>query len=90
MVAKASSIEELHTAITLLRWASEKALPSHVIAEQIHPYSGMPLSVAPLTWSHAQVISVVRNYLDRMTILRVPTKGKALETGTKNTRGADD
>ena len=90
MVAKASSIEELHTAITLLRWASEKALPSHVIAEQIHPYSGMPLSVAPLTWSHAQVISVVRNYLDRMTILRVPMNGKWLETGTKNTRGTDD
>jgi GH15 family glucan-1,4-alpha-glucosidase len=38
---------------------------SGVLAEQVHPYSNEPLSVSPLTWSHATFVTCVLEYLDR-------------------------
>lgn len=69
-VARAASVAELQSALDLVRWARAKAPPSMILPEQINPYDGQPLSVAPLTWSHAQVISVVRGYLDALHRLR--------------------
>lgn len=69
-IATASSTEELQSALDLVRWARAKATPSLVLPEQVDPYDGQPLSVAPLTWSHAQVISVVLGYLERARSLR--------------------
>ena len=69
-IASAASAEELQSALDLVRWARSKATASLVLPEQIHPYDGQPLSVAPLTWSHAQVISVVLGYLERERSLR--------------------
>jgi Glucoamylase and related glycosyl hydrolases len=69
-VAKAATVAELQSALDLVRWAQAKALPSLVLPEQIDPYDGKPLSVAPLTWSHAQVISVLCGYLDALRRLR--------------------
>jgi GH15 family glucan-1,4-alpha-glucosidase len=62
-IATASRVEELQTAIDILSWVRSKALPSLILPEQVDPYDGSPLSVAPLTWSHAQLVSVVRGYL---------------------------
>jgi GH15 family glucan-1,4-alpha-glucosidase len=61
---RARTVAELQSALDLVRWARSKARPSLILPEQIDPYDGQPLSVAPLTWSHAQVVSVVRAYLD--------------------------
>jgi glucoamylase len=69
-VAAAGSVEELQSALDLVRWARSKATQSLVLPEQIDPYNGQALSVAPLTWSHAQVISVVLGYLERVRELR--------------------
>jgi len=69
-IATATNIGELQTALDLLWWARAKATPSLLLPEQLHPYDGHPLSVAPLTWSHAQVISVTRGYLDTLERLR--------------------
>ena len=69
-VATAGSAEELQSALDLVRWARAKATRSMVLPEQIDPYDGQPLSVAPLTWSHAQVISVILGYLKRLHALR--------------------
>jgi GH15 family glucan-1,4-alpha-glucosidase len=33
--------------------------------EQVHPETGEPLSVAPLTWSHAEFVATVLNYLEK-------------------------
>ncbi|HEY8848664.1 MAG TPA: glycoside hydrolase family 15 protein, partial [Thermoanaerobaculia bacterium] len=68
--ARATSVAELQSALDLVRWALSKALPSLVLPEQIDPYDGQPLSVSPLTWSHAQVISVIRSYLDGLRRVR--------------------
>ena len=69
-IAAAASVAELQPALDLVRWARAKATPSLVLPEQVGPYDGQPLSVAPLTWSHAAVISVVHGYLDALHRLR--------------------
>jgi len=41
-----------------------------VLPEQIHPITGEHLSVAPLTWSHAMVVAVVNDYLEKYEALQ--------------------
>jgi glucoamylase len=65
LITKAANEEELHQAFPLLQWATERCLPSGVMAEQVDPYTGAPLSVAPLTWSHAAYVTALLEYLDR-------------------------
>jgi glucoamylase len=48
----------------LIEWAAERALPSGVMAEQVDPYTGAPLSVSPLTWSHAAYVLAVLDYVE--------------------------
>ena len=70
VIAKATDRQSLERALDLVRWARAKATPSMILPEQIDPYDGQPLSVAPLTWSHAQVISVVHAWLAALRRLR--------------------
>ncbi len=65
-IAKARSAEELRLAIPAFEWVVRHALSSGVLAEQVHPNTGVPLSVSPLTWSHAAVISGVLMYLEKL------------------------
>jgi GH15 family glucan-1,4-alpha-glucosidase len=64
-IARAETVEELHSAIPLLEWVQARALPSGVLAEQMDPYSDAPISVSPLTWSHAEYVSAVRWYVGK-------------------------
>ncbi len=64
-VAMATTLEELARARELLVWVSEHAMPSGILPEQLHPYSGAPLSVAPLCWSHAAFLHSVQHYVRR-------------------------
>jgi GH15 family glucan-1,4-alpha-glucosidase len=67
LVLKASSADELRsTALPIIEWVADHALPSGVLAEQVNPYTNEPLSVSPLTWSHASVVITVLDYLKRM------------------------
>lgn len=69
-LAAAQDGDRLQLALDQVRWARARATSSMVLPEQIDPYEGGPLSVAPLTWSHAQVISIVHGYLDGLRRLR--------------------
>jgi GH15 family glucan-1,4-alpha-glucosidase len=71
--------DDLERAQDLLVWVAERALPSGVLAEQVHPRSGAPLSVSPLTWSHAEFIGTVHRFLDCLRHLQV---GKAVRRPT--------
>jgi GH15 family glucan-1,4-alpha-glucosidase len=42
-----------------VQWAIEHTLPSGMLSEQINPTDGMPLSVTPLVWSHAELINTI-------------------------------
>jgi GH15 family glucan-1,4-alpha-glucosidase len=50
----------------VLRWTAARALESGVLAEQLNPNTGEPMSVSPLTWSHATVITTVLQYIDKL------------------------
>ncbi|HKG20949.1 MAG TPA: glycoside hydrolase family 15 protein, partial [Blastocatellia bacterium] len=62
---------ELKEALGLIRWVIDHALPSGVLAEQVHPFTGEPLSVSPLTWSHAQLVTAVMEYMNKARILKL-------------------
>jgi GH15 family glucan-1,4-alpha-glucosidase len=75
-IAKATTVEQLDDALKILEWVDSRKLPSGVLAEQVNPYTNAPMSVAPLTWSHATVVDVVQSYLERReAVERCPTCG---------------
>ena len=65
LIEKAQSEAELREALPYLDWVLARAFPSGILAEQFDPYNGTPISVSPLTWSHATVMIVVMKYLLR-------------------------
>jgi GH15 family glucan-1,4-alpha-glucosidase len=64
-IAMARSVSDLEKAVAVLEWTANAALPSGVLAEQLDPVTGIPISVSPLTWSHSTFIAVVHSYLRR-------------------------
>jgi len=41
-----------------------------LLSEQLDPNTGAPLSVSPLTWSHAELIATVDDFCHRAERLR--------------------
>lgn len=54
---------DLKPAAEVLTWCVKHGLASGVLAEQVHPETHAPLSVSPLTWSHATFVATVQEYL---------------------------
>jgi glucoamylase len=76
-VLRAQSPDDLKRGLDLIGWAARHALPSGVMAEQLHPRTGEPLSVSPLTWSQAAFVMAVEEYLERARRLAAcPTCGQ--------------
>lgn len=69
-IARARTEAELSDAVRLLDWTAQRASASGVLAEQFHPYNGDPMSVSPLTWSHATFAMVVMEYLEKLRQIR--------------------
>ncbi|WP_312114089.1 glycoside hydrolase family 15 protein [Brevibacillus reuszeri] len=69
-IATAKSREELEEPKRRLSWVVRHALQSGVLSEQLDPYTGAPVSVAPLTWSHATYVATVLRYLEKVKELR--------------------
>ena len=65
-IARATSVDELKGALAPLSWAVDRAHDSGVLAEQYHPYTGAPISVSPLTWSHSTFVVVSLQYLEKL------------------------
>lgn len=76
-IAKARTVEELSQAMPILDWVADRALPSGVLAEQVHPHTNSPLSVSPLTWSHATVVATLTAYVNKYeSMTACPTCGQ--------------
>ena len=80
-IARAASLGQLKEGLELLTWAARHSLSSGVMAEQIHPYTGVPVSVSPLIWSHAEFVIAVCEYLEKhreisSTMLNSGLKGR--------------
>ncbi len=65
-IAVAKKKSDLKGVIEILEWTAENALASGVLAEQVHPKDGSPVSVSPLTWSHSTFVATVMNYLKKL------------------------
>jgi GH15 family glucan-1,4-alpha-glucosidase len=66
VIDKARSREEMAEAISFMRWVADHAHPSGVLPEQVHPKTGEPLSVSPLTWSHATFVATTQRLLRKL------------------------
>jgi GH15 family glucan-1,4-alpha-glucosidase len=73
-VLSAESVDDLQFPARLLAWAADRAGPTGLLSEQVHPYTGQPLSVSPLTWSHAALVDSTLRYLEKRRGLQ-PDKG---------------
>jgi len=69
-ITRAQSPAELKMALPIFEWTANHALESGVLAEQVNPYTNEPISVSPLTWSHATVVSVAIKYLEKLEQLQ--------------------
>ena len=65
-VARALTRSDLERVLNILVWIADAALPSGVLAEQVDPRTGEPVSVSPLTWSHSTFIATVHSYLAKL------------------------
>lgn len=80
-IACAKTAADLVPARQLLEWCLARALPSGVMAEQLHPYTGDALSVSPLTWSHATFVEAAQLYARKLNDLRAAGAERALRSG---------
>ena len=71
-IRAARSPAELRAAGEVLEWVAARARPSGLLPEQLHPLGGGLVSVCPLSWSHAEFVITVRDYLDRRRELASP------------------
>jgi glucoamylase len=61
-IATAKTAADLVPAHQMIDWAVKHQLPGGLLSEQLDPHTGAPLSVSPLTWSHAEFIVTVDDY----------------------------
>ena len=78
-IESAQTLQELKPAMPLLQWCVDRTLPSGVLAEQFDPYTGAPMSVSPLTWSHATYVATCLRYVSKLEELnaKAATESKA-------------
>ncbi|MCG2711566.1 MAG: glycoside hydrolase family 15 protein [Candidatus Omnitrophica bacterium] len=69
-IDKAENQQQLQGALPYFEWCGKNALPSGVLAEQVHPVTGSPLCVSPLTWSHSAFVWTVLKYTDKFNSLK--------------------
>jgi oligosaccharide amylase len=75
-IATAKSTHDLKPARDIINWVVAHQMPAGLLSEQLDPNSGAPVSVSPLTWSHAEFIVAVDEFSRKAHRLR----HSALET----------
>ncbi len=70
-ILKAKSEADLDVVKDLLNWVCKFKGKSGTLPEQLDPYSGGHLSASPLVWSHAEYVTTVLEYLNKLEILGV-------------------
>jgi glucoamylase len=71
VIERAQDEKDLSRALEIMTWVCDQALPSGVLAEQINPINGDPISVSPLTWSHATFVRSTQRFLRRLNKMRI-------------------
>jgi GH15 family glucan-1,4-alpha-glucosidase len=69
-IATATTPADLKPAGDIIDWVVQHQLPGGLLSEQLDPNTGAPLSVSPLTWSHAEFIITVDDYCRKSDALK--------------------
>ncbi|MBN1133893.1 MAG: glycoside hydrolase family 15 protein [Methanosarcinaceae archaeon] len=64
-IAIAKGIGDLKKALELINWVADHSLKTGIMPEQVHPFTGESLSVAPLSWSHAEFVDTITRYVEK-------------------------
>ncbi|MCP3774372.1 glycoside hydrolase family 15 protein [Paenibacillus sp. MZ04-78.2] len=70
----AKTLEDLVSPRRTLEWVVSHAMESGILPEQLDPFDGGPVSVAPLTWSHATYVLTVVKYTEKYKKLLAASK----------------
>ncbi|KEQ21545.1 glycoside hydrolase family 15 protein [Paenibacillus tyrfis] len=70
----AKTLEDLESPRRTLEWVVSHAMESGILPEQLDPFDGGPVSVAPLTWSHATYVLTVIKYTEKYKKLLAASK----------------
>jgi glucoamylase len=78
-IAIAKKPEDLDPARDIIDWVVAHQIPGGLLSEQLDPNTGAPLSVSPLTWSHAELIITVDDFCASAERLRrLPKPARAI------------
>jgi glucoamylase len=66
IMANAKTKEELKPVEEALQWTIGHMNKAGILPEQLSPFNGEHLSVAPLTWSHAAFVDTILKYNEKM------------------------
>jgi GH15 family glucan-1,4-alpha-glucosidase len=66
LLAIAKKKEDLEEVRKWLKWTIGHMNEAHILPEQLNPFTGEHLSVAPLTWSHSTYVDTVLKYNDKL------------------------
>lgn len=70
-IARANSKEDLDKNVNpIIEWVTSTASPAGILPEQVSPYTNEQLSASPLTWSHAEYIVTVLQYLEKALLFQ--------------------
>src|SRR5258708_18725720 len=69
-IATAKTAHDLKQAREIINWVVAHQIPGGLLSEQLDPNTGAPLSVSPLTWSHAEFIATVDEFCRKSERLR--------------------
>lgn len=70
-IKKAQKFEELEPVLNYLNWVKKYSTSGGMIAEQFNPITGEPISATPLAWSHAEFVSTVIYYMQKIEQLGI-------------------
>jgi glucoamylase len=70
-IARAQNVDELKPVVDAMEWVLKYSNKAGILGEQLNPYTGEPLSAAPLAWSSAEFIRTVLKYLEKLEKLGV-------------------
>jgi len=69
-IAVAKKADDLDPARKIIDWVVAHQTPGGMLSEQLDPNTGAPISVSPLTWSHAELIVTVDDICRKAERLR--------------------
>jgi GH15 family glucan-1,4-alpha-glucosidase len=70
LIATAQKAKDLDVVKEWFDWVSAHTNQAGILPEQLHPYTGNHLSATPLVWSHAEFITTMILYSDKLKELK--------------------